>query len=147
MDRRRVAAAIVVVVAGLLVLWLWPSEGARVRRKVEAAGRALEGESVRDLAGCLARDYADESGRSFEEILVAAKVVFDRFDAISIHFLAIDVSVNGPRATARVKVRARGTDRGGEASLFSDEDELEFVVGLKQQGGGWLIYKVDEVSP
>jgi len=148
-PRTRLLAGVGLLLGIWLVWRFWPDEARRVEAKVKEAADAVEREDLFDLAGCLSRNYADASGREYQDILGAAKgLVFDRFEDIEISFRSCQVTVTGTLASAAISVQARGKPNGASRidALFDDRDVFDFHVGLKKESDGWRIVRIDEAE-
>lgn len=133
----------------LAIFLLWPSETRKVEKRIHQVANAMEKEQILALAGYIARDYADDNGRSYEEILGAAKLVFDQFEAIDVDFLQLKAQVNGNYASAFVRARLTASSASGRSLasfLNQDRDEMDFRITLKKTSDGWRIDSVKEES-
>lgn len=146
--QKRIAIFAAVVVALVAYFTLRPSEEDRVRACVLGAAEAFENEQIITLAGYLSRNYGDEAGRSYQEVLGAAKSIMDRYDGIDLDFQKLDVTLQGDRATVEAKVRASGRDSRGHdlASFFGERDVVEVEIGLSNGSDGWRITKVHRIG-
>ncbi|MFN7972864.1 MAG: hypothetical protein U0166_11030 [Acidobacteriota bacterium] len=128
----------------LLAFRYWPTDARRVERCIRGAAAAIEREQILALAGYLSRDFGSDRG-GYEEALVAVGTVVKQYDDIAIHFLSLEVAVNGTHAQAKVTVRIEGRDgQGGVHSLFGESDVLHATIGVKKTADGWRIDSYSE---
>jgi hypothetical protein len=143
--RKRVVLLSVLLLVAAGGYALWPSEARRVEKCVRGAAAAFEREDLLGLAGYVARDYADQQGLGYEEVLAAAKGQFDRYDDMKVDFSGVDVDLKGARAqvAARASVRGRPARGGDAGGIFGDGDVLDLRIGLRKGSDGWRIASVE----
>jgi hypothetical protein len=118
------------------------TEEDRIRKVIAAAQKAVEEKKILAVQEHLSRSYRDPQGYDHDGIKGLLAVYFFRHRAVSVYIPAIEVTVNGPAATARFQTILTGRGVDGESAGVILPDALgayDFEVSFRNEEGQWKV--------
>lgn len=115
-----------------------PPDEVRVRDTIEAMRHAAEARSAGGVLDGIAADFTGRNGEVDRDGLARIlKIEFLRNEGIGVSLGAIDVAIDGDRATARFPMTL--SDRSGRW-LPSGSETYDVVSGWRREGSSWVCY-------
>lgn len=104
MSRARVLMAVVLILAAVLAAALYPTEKKRIRKVVSGCRAALEQKDLDGLMDHLSYMFRGENGMGYLELKKRAEMMFRRYDEFDVTADVMNITVDGDRAEADLKV-------------------------------------------
>jgi len=118
------------------------TEEDKVRKVVAAMQTATEEKKIMAVQEHVSRSYRDPQGNDFEAIKGLFNFYFFRHRTVGVFIPSLEVSVNGPSATAKFHavLTAKGIDGESASLLLPDAlGAYNFDVSFRQEEGAWKI--------
>jgi hypothetical protein len=118
------------------------TEEGRIRKVIAAAQKAVEQKKILAVQEHLSRSYRDPQGYDYDGIRGLLAAYFFRHQAVSVYIPAMEVTVNGPAATARFQAVLTGRGLDGESAGIILPDALgayDFELSLRDEEGTWKV--------
>ncbi|GAB4484249.1 MAG: hypothetical protein OHK006_08050 [Thermodesulfovibrionales bacterium] len=142
MSKKTLALLACLILAPLVVYFLWPSDESRIRALFREGSRAIEQEKIDDVMSKVALTYSDEYGLTYLYIREGMERVFQRLDAIQIEYEITSLAISDTTATAELDVRViatAGSDTGYAVGEAARPVKMRFF--LEKERGSWRVAK------
>lgn len=138
---RNLVRSLALCAAVLLTACSRPSDEQRIRDAIAAMEAAAQSRNPRDFMEHVAEDFVGrDAGFDRAALHNLLRAQFLRNDKIGVLIGPIEVTLQPPRATARMSV----TLTGGSAGLIPERGAIYDVdTGWKQSGGDWQLLSAD----
>lgn len=142
MSKKTLALLVLLIIAPLVVYFLWPSDESRIRKLFREGSRAIEQEKIDDVMSKVALTYTDEYGLTYLYIRQGMERVFQRLDTIQIEYGITSLSIREQTATAELDIRViatAGSDTGYAVGDAAHPVKMQFF--LEKERGSWRVAK------
>ena len=144
MSKKSVLFLAVLLLAPIVLYFLWPSDEARIRRLFREGAQAVESRKVEAVLDKVSFSYADGNGLNYFGLKEMIKAVFAREKEIHVSYKIDRLDISGKTARAELKVNLSRT--GGPAAdlLPGRQDEpIVMTFTIEKEHGKWLITKTE----
>jgi hypothetical protein len=142
MSSRRLTIVALVVAAVVAGVWLvrYLSAEQVIRRQIDAAVSAFEGERLLGVAAVLSRSYHDEWGMSYETVLGHVQEVMDSFSGLEVELEPPVVEVDGEEARVSLRLVVWGTADGERGFVVGSPERPVATTQLwRKEPPGWRL--------
>ena len=140
MSKKSVLALALLILAPLLIYFLWPTDEARIKRLFKEGAKAVEARKVDDVMSKISYSYTDRDGLSYAALKQGMEREFQVMSNIRVEYDITRMEVREKTATAGMDVRviaSYGKDTGYVMGDAARPAHLSF--SLEKGPTGWLI--------
>lgn len=140
MSKKSVLALALLILAPLLIYFLWPTDEARIKRLFKEGAKAVEARKVDDVMSKISYSYTDRDGLSYAALKQGMEREFQVMSNIRVEYDITRMEVREKTATAGMDVRviaSYGKDTGYVVGDAARPAHLSF--SLEKGPTGWLI--------
>ena len=142
MSRKTLTLIVALVIAPVIVYFVWPSDEARIRKLIREGARAVEEEKIEEVMAPVSFNYADDRGATYLLIKEAMTRFFRNMDNIKVEYEIARIAITKQTAEAELDLRvvaSSGADTGYIMGDISRPLHMKFV--LEKERASWLIVK------
>jgi len=144
MSRKSIIFLFLLILAPVIIYFLWPSDESRIKKLIKEGAQAIEKKEVDNVMSKVSFTYQDDYGLSYA---LLKKVLEDQFRVMSDikvedENLKIDVKENSASAELDVRVIATmGNQTGYIIGDIKKPEHLKFT--LEKERVKWLVTKTE----
>jgi len=142
MNSKKIAFILLIISVPLIILILWPSDTARIRKLIKRGADGFEAINIEEIMSCVSYTYQDEYGMSYLIIQKGIERFLKQLDKIKIEYEDLEIVVNDRTATADLDVRVIGTRGEHTQYVAGDFDTpLHMTFTLEKERMKWLVVR------
>jgi len=144
MSKKSIALLVLLIIAPVIIYFLWPSDEARIKKLFSEGAKAVEGRKVEDVMSKVSYNYSDGHGLSYITLKQAIERTFKEMSGIQVEYEIKDIKVKDENASAELDLRiiaTHGSDTGYAVGDAARPAHLTF--SLEKERAKWLVTKVD----
>ena len=142
MSRKTIISLIILILAPVIIYFLWPSDESRIRKIFREGAKAIEQEKIDEVMARVSFNYTDEYGLTYLYVKEVMTRVFQRMDSIKIEYEITGIDIKDTRATAELDIRviaSQGSDAGYAVGDAARPVHMTFT--LEKERTTWLVTK------
>jgi hypothetical protein len=140
MSRKSIIVVIILIMAPVIIYFLWPSDESRIRKLFREGAKAIEQENIDKVMAKVSFNYTDEYGLTYLYIKEVMTRVFQRMEGIKVEYEITLIDIKDARATAELDIRviaSQGSDTG--YALGDAASPVHMTFTLEKQRTTWLV--------
>jgi len=140
MSRKSIIVVIILIMAPVIIYFLWPSDESRIRKLFREGAKAIEQENIDKVMAKVSFNYTDEYGLTYLYIKEVMTRVFQRMEGIKVEYEITLIDIKDARATAELDIRviaSQGNDTG--YALGDAASPVHMTFTLEKQRTTWLV--------
>jgi hypothetical protein len=140
MSRKSIIVVIILIMAPVIIYFLWPSDESRIRKLFREGAKAIEQENIDKVMAKVSFNYTDEYGLTYLYIKEVMTRVFQRMEGIKVEYEITLIDIKDARATAELDIRviaSQGNDTG--YALGDAASPVHMTFTLEKQRATWLV--------
>ncbi|HYQ47976.1 MAG TPA: hypothetical protein VEP69_02820 [Thermodesulfovibrionales bacterium] len=144
MSRKSIILLLLLILAPVVIYFLWPSDESRIRKLFKEGAQAIEQKKIEDVMARVSFNYSDEYGLTYRYIKEGMTRVFRRMDGIKIEYEITGIAIKDTDATAELDIRviaSQGTDTGYVVGDAAKPAHLKFT--LDKERTSWLVIRTE----
>lgn len=144
MSRKTIISLALLILAPVIVYFLWPSDESRIKKLFREGAKAIEQEKIDDVMSKVSFTYTDKQGLAYITIKEGMSRVFQQMSGIKIEYEIKNISVKGTAATADLDLRviaSYGADTGYVVGDAAEPAHMKFF--LEKERTTWLVAKTE----
>lgn len=144
MSRKTIFFLIILILAPVIVYFLWPSDESRIRKLFREGAKAIEQEKIDEVMAKVSFNYTDEYGLTYLYVREVMTRVFQRMDGIKIEYEIVRIDIKETRATAELDIRviaSQGSDTGYAVGDAARPAHMTFT--LEKERTTWLVIRTE----
>jgi len=144
MSKKTIAFLVLLIVAPIIVYFLWPSDEARIRKLFREGTKAIEDKKVDDVMKKVSFNYSDDYGFTYLYIREGMERMFQTLDNVKIDYSIKKLEIKENTAAAELEVRVvahRGNDAGYIVGSLDKPAQMRFV--LDKERGNWHVSRTE----
>jgi hypothetical protein len=142
MSRKTIIFLIILILAPVIIYFLWPSDENRIRKLFREGAEAIEQEKIDEIMARVSFNYTDEYGLTYLYVKEVMTRVFQRMDGIKIEYEITGIDIKDTHATAELDIRviaSQGSDTGYAVGDAARPAHMTFT--LDKERTTWLVTK------
>lgn len=142
MSRKTIIFLIILILAPVIIYFLWPSDENRIRKLFREGAKAIEQEKIDEVMARVSFNYTDEYGLTYLYVKEVMTRVFQRMDGIKIEYEITGIDIKDTHATAELDIRviaSQGSDTGYAVGDAARPVHMMFT--LDKERTTWLVTK------
>jgi hypothetical protein len=142
MSRKTIIFLIILILAPVIIYFLWPSDENRIRKLFREGAKAIEQEQIDEVMARVSFNYTDEYGLTYLYVKEVMTRVFQRMDGIKIEYEITGIDIKDTHATAELDIRviaSQGSDTGYAVGDAARPAHMTFT--LDKERTTWLVTK------
>ena len=144
MSKKSIALLFLLIIAPVILYFLWPSDESRIKKLFKEGSRAIEKEDLDSVMSKVSFNYRDESGLTYLYMKELMKSVFQHMNDIKVEYENLKINVNNKTATVEMDVRiisTIGNDTGYILGNLPKPLHVKFT--LEKEKIKWLVAKTE----
>jgi len=144
MSKKTVISFAILILAPLIIYFLWPSDESRIRKLFREGAKAIEQEKTDDVMSSVSFNYTDDQGLAYITIKEGLKRVFQQMSGIKINYEIKNITIIDRTATADLDIRviaSYGQDTGYAVGDAAKPAHMKFF--LEKERAKWLVNKTE----
>jgi hypothetical protein len=144
MSRKTIIFLIILILAPVIIYFLWPSDENRIRKLFREGAEAIEQEKIDEIMARVSFNYTDEYGLTYLYVKEVMTRVFQRMDGIKIEYEITGIEIKDTRATAELDIRviaSQGSDTGYAVGDAARPVHMTFT--LDKERTAWLVIRTE----
>ena len=144
MSRKSVIVLVLLIMAPVIIYFLWPSDESRIRKLFREGAKAIEQEKIDEVMAAVSFNYTDEYGLTYLYIKEGMTRVFQRMDNIKVEYEITRLEITDAAAAAELDIRViarEGSDTGYAVGDAARPVHMTFT--LEKQRTTWLVAKTE----
>ena len=144
MSRKSVIVLVLLIMAPVIIYFLWPSDESRIRKLFREGAKAIEQEKIDEVMAAVSFNYTDEYGLTYLYIKEGMTRVFQRMDNIKVEYEITRLEITDAAAAAELDIRViarEGNDTGYAVGNAARPVHMTFT--LEKQRTTWLVAKTE----
>jgi hypothetical protein len=142
MSRKTIIFLIILILAPVIIYFLWPSDENRIRKLFREGAKAIEQEQIDEVMARVSFNYTDEYGLTYLYVKEVMTRVFQRMDGIKIEYEITGIDIKDTHATAELDIRviaSQGSDTVYAVGDAARPAHMTFT--LDKERTTWLVTK------
>jgi hypothetical protein len=142
MSKKSIIALALLIIAPIVLYFLWPSDENRIKKLFRQGAKAVEEENIEEIMSKVSFTYTDEHGLSYILLKNNLPRFFQQLDNFSVEYEIRDIRINDKTATAEVDISV----------IASRGEETGYIIGdagtpatafftLEKERAKWLVAK------
>ncbi|MFA4829380.1 MAG: hypothetical protein WC855_13450 [Thermodesulfovibrionales bacterium] len=148
MSKKSLILLFLLILAPIIIYFLWPSDTARIKKLVKQGAAAIEKKEIDNVMSKVSFNYQDDYGLSYALLKRVLEEQFKVMSDIKIEYENLKVEVKENSATAGVDVRVVATIGNQTGIIVGDPKtpaHLKFT--LAKERVKWLVTKTEGLNP
>jgi hypothetical protein len=144
MSRKSVIILVLLIMAPVIIYFLWPSDESRIRKLFREGAKAIEQEKIDEIMTAVSFNYSDEYGLTYLYVKEGMMRVFQRMDSIKVEYVITRLEVKDAAAAAELDIRviaSEGNDTGYALGDAARPMHMKFT--LEKQRTTWLVIRTE----
>jgi hypothetical protein len=144
MSRKSVIILALLILALVIIYFLWPSDESRIRKLFRGGAKAIEQEKIDEVMAAVSFNYTDEYGLTYLYIKQGMARVFQRMDGIKVEYEITRLEIKDDGAAAELDIRviaSEGNDTGYAVGDAARPVHMKFT--LEKQRTTWLVSRTE----
>jgi hypothetical protein len=144
MSRKSVIILVLLIMAPVIIYFLWPSDESRIRKLFREGAKAIEQEKIDEIMTAVSFNYTDEYGLTYLYVKEGMMRVFQRMDSIKVEYVITRLEVKDAAAAAELDIRviaSEGNDTGYALGDAARPMHMKFT--LEKQRTTWLVIRTE----
>jgi len=144
MSKKTVIFLVILILAPVIIYFLWPSDESRIRKLFREGAKAIEQEKIDEVMSRVSFNYTDERGLSYLTVKEGMARVFQQMSGIKIEHEIKNITVKDSSATADLDIRviaSRGQETGYAVGDAAEPAHIKFY--LEKERAKWLVSKTE----
>jgi hypothetical protein len=144
MSRKSVIILALLILALVIIYFLWPSDESRIRKLFRGGAKAIEQEKIDEVMAAVSFNYTDEYGLTYLYIKQGMTRVFQRMDGIKVEYEITRLEIKDDGAAAELDIRviaSEGNDTGYAVGDAARPVHMKFT--LEKQRTTWLVSRTE----
>ena len=144
MSRKSIIVLALLIMAPVIVYFLWPSDESRIRKLFREGATAIEQEKIDAVMAAVSFNYTDEYGLTYLYIKEGMTRVFQRLDGIKVEYEITRLEITDAAAAAELDIRViarEGNETGYAVGDAARPVHMKFT--LEKQRTTWLVAKTE----
>ena len=144
MSRKSVIILALLILALVIIYFLWPSDESRIRKLFRGGAKAIEQEKIDEVMAAVSFNYTDEYGLTYLYIKQGMARVFQRMDGIKVEYEITRLEIKDDGAAAELDIRviaSEGNDTGYAVGDAARPVHMKFT--LEKQRTTWLVIRTE----
>jgi len=147
MSKKSVIMLFLLILAPVLVYFLWPSDEARIKKLIKEGATAVEKKEIDTVMSKVSFNYQDEKGLSYILIKRILENQFKTMSGIKVEYENLKIEVKKESATAEIDLRVIatiGSDTGYIIGDLKNPAHIKFT--LEKERAKWLVIKTEGIQ-
>lgn len=148
MSKKSVILLFLLILAPIIIYFLWSSDTARIKKLVKQGAAAIEKKEIDEVMSKVSFNYQDEYGLSYALLKRVLEEQFKVMSDIKVEYENLKVEVKDNSATAELDVRVVATIENQTGIIVGDPKtpaHLKFT--LAKERVKWLVTKTEGLNP
>lgn len=146
MNRKTIIILALLILAPLIIYFLWPSDKNRIKRLFREGAAAVQTEDLDGVMSKVSYHYTDEHGLTYLLVKDGIKNLFNKMDNFTIEYEIKHIEVTDDTATAELDIRVIARYKQDTGYIVGDAAEpAEALFSLEKERTKWLIAKAKGV--
>lgn len=144
MSRKSIIFLVLLILAPVVIYFLWPSDESRIRKLFRGGAKAIEQEKIEGVMARVSFNYTDEYGLTYLYIKEGMTRAFQRMDGIKVEYEITGIDIKDTSATAELDLRviaSQGTDTGYVIGDAAKPQHMKFT--LDKERTTWLVIRTE----
>jgi len=144
MSRKSFIIPALLIMAPVIIYFLWPSDESRIRKLFREGAKAIEQEKIDEVMAAVSFNYTDEYGLTYLYIKEGMMRVFQRMDGIKVEYEITRLEIKDAGAAAELDIRviaSEGNDTGYAVGDAARPVHMKFT--LEKQRTTWLVIRTE----
>ena len=146
MSKKSVIFLVILILAPLIIYFLWPSDENRIRKLFREGAKAIEQEMIDEVMSRVAFNYTDDNGLSYIAIKEGMGRVFQQMSGIKVEYEIINITVKNRSAAVDLDIRvvaSYGQETGYTVGDAAKPARMKFY--LEKERTKWLVSKTEGI--
>ena len=148
MSKKSVILLFLLILAPIIIYFLWPTDESRIKKLVKEGAAAIEKKEIDNVMAKVSFNYQDEHGLTYALLKRVLEEQFKVMSDIKVEYENLKVEVKENSATAGVDVRVVATIGNQTGIIVGDPQtpaHLKFT--LAKERVKWLVTKTEGLNP
>ena len=144
MSKKTVISLAILILAPLIIYFLWPSDENRIKKLFREGAHAIEQEKIDDVMSWVSFNYTDDKGLAYITIKEGMARVFQQMSGMKIDYEIKNITIKDRTATADLDIRviaSYGEDTGYAVGDAAKPAHMKFF--LEKERAKWLVNKTE----
>ena len=146
MSKKTVICLALLVLAPLVIYFLWPSDESRIKKLFREGAKAIEEKKADDVMSLVSFNYTDDQGLAYITIKEGMGRVFKQMSGIKIDYEIKNITIKDRTAAADLDIRVTasyGQDTGYVVGDSAKPAHMKFF--LEKERAKWLVIKTEGI--
>lgn len=148
MSKKSVILLFLLILAPIIIYFLWPSDTARIKKLVKQGAVAIEKKEIDDVMSKVSFNYQDDYGLTYALLRRVLEEQFKVMSDIKVEYENPKIEVKDNSATAELDVRVIATIENQTGIIVGGPKtpaHLKFT--LAKERVKWLVTKTEGLNP
>lgn len=144
MSKKTVICLAILILAPLIIYFLWPSDENRIKKLFREGAQAIEQEKVDDVMSLVSFNYTDDKGLAYITIKEGMGRVFQQMSGIKIDYEIKNITIKDNTASVDLDIRviaSHGQDTGYAVGDAAKPAHMKFF--LEKERAKWLVNRTE----
>jgi len=147
MSKKSVILLFLLIIAPVLIYFLWPSDEARIKKLIREGAAAIEKKEIDKVMSKVSFNYQDEKGLTYILIKRIFENQFKTMSGIKVEYENLKIEVKKESATAEMDLRVIatiGSDTGYIIGDLKNPAHIKFTI--EKEPTKWLVIKTEGIQ-
>ncbi|HBR22506.1 MAG TPA: hypothetical protein DD713_08095 [Nitrospiraceae bacterium] len=147
MGKKSVTLLFLLIIAPVVIYFLWPSDESRIKKLIKEGAAAVEKKEVDNVMAKVSFNYQDNHGFTYILLKKTLEMQFKKISGIKVEYENLKIEVKDKSASASFDLRVIATIGNDTGYYIGDiKNPVRMKLFLEKERLNWIVIKTEGLS-